>query len=110
MSRDTVASAAERGTAMQRDTLAITADLRAGLLVAHWRPVHRADVYRVRLLTSDGTLLLERDVRDTVLATPLTTARSAAQGQRVGIVFWDVRALDSLRHILARGSLRQRVR
>lgn len=70
-----------------------------GALLLAWPRLPAADVYHVRLFTADGALLRERTTADSSLALPLTGLPSVESGETV---YWDVRALDRLREVVAR--------
>lgn len=73
----------------------------SGALTVVWSPVRGATGYRVRLFTADGDVLLDREVADTVLASPAAVP-TAPPGTRV---FWEVDALNGVRDVIARSAL-----
>ncbi|HEY7635350.1 MAG TPA: zf-HC2 domain-containing protein [Gemmatimonadales bacterium] len=77
----------------------------AGAAVA-WSPVSDADVYRVRLYSSDGTLLKEREVSDTSLNVPLDSIPHLSPGAKA---YWDVEALNRVREPVGRSQLAEAV-
>lgn len=72
------------------------------VLSASWTPVPEADVYRVRLFSADGTLLMERETRDNRMEIRRDTLSQVESEQPV---YWSVEALDELRTSLARSDL-----
>jgi hypothetical protein len=62
-----------------------------------WRPVPQASSYRVRLFRGDGTLLIQREVRDTAIS----VSRDSLGGPALELV-WQVHALDRLGGEIAR--------
>jgi len=88
---------AERGTAAD---LHVRPSTRRDSLGATWSPVRGAEEYRVRLFTADGTLLIERELKDTAVS----VARAAVGGVPSG-AFWSVEAVDATRRSLARSRL-----
>jgi hypothetical protein len=68
------------------------------VLTATWSPVADADVYQVRLLTADGSLLFQRTIGDTTVA---VHADSLPALDRGSTLYWDVQALDQLRKPIA---------
>lgn len=98
---------AERGGAPPAEVLrgaeedfAAEGSLIDGALTGAWPRVPRAEVYRVRLFTADGVLLLEQELSDTTVA-----VRAASRADEV--LYWEVEALDELRQIVARSGLRR---
>jgi hypothetical protein len=64
--------------------------------------VRGAEQYRVRLFTADGTLLIDREVRDT----SVSVGRQALRGATLpGDAFWSVEAVDATRRSLSRSRL-----
>jgi hypothetical protein len=85
-----------------KDALHVRAGGSPDVLTATWSPVADADVYQVRLLTADGSLLVQRNVSDTTVA---IHADSLAALDRGGTMYWDVQALDQLRKPIAHSGL-----
>lgn len=71
-------------------------------LRAAWPHVAQADIYRVRLFTASGTLVLERETPDTSIA---VVGRALASVQDDSFLYWEIEALDPLRHVVARSPL-----
>lgn len=88
-----------RGSA---DSLYAVAFIRGQTLGVSWTPSPTADLYGVRLQTSDATVILERMVSDTSLAVSRDSLSVVTSGERV---YWEVRALDALRRTIARSRL-----
>jgi hypothetical protein len=84
------------------DALHMRADGGPDVLTATWSPVADADVYQVRLLTADGSLLFQGNVTDTTAA---IQADSLPAMDRGSTMYWDVRALDQLRKPIAHSGL-----
>lgn len=93
------AGTARRGAA---DALDVRAEGSPDVLTATWSPVANADVYQVRLLTADGSLLFQRNVSDSTVA---VHADSLPALDRGSTVYWDVQALDQLRKPIAHSGL-----
>jgi hypothetical protein len=89
------------GTPLMVNTAASSTALRAS-----WSRLPEADVYRVRLHAVDGSLAFEREVSDTSLSVPMD---SIASGSPNAEMFWQVQALDRLRHPIARSALTKAV-
>lgn len=77
-----------------------------GAVAASWSRLPGADVYRVRLYSPDGLLILERETSDSFLSVGSHTVSGIPPG---GEVFWQVLALDRLRNIVARSDLTRAV-
>ena len=71
-------------------------------LTVTWSPVPDAERYRVRLHGVAGDALFERELADTVVAVAVD---SLGPGVRDGALFWQVQAIDRLRHPLRRSAL-----
>lgn len=67
------------------------------MLMAAWTARARARSYRVRLLTGDGTLILERETSDTGI---ILTIDSLPGVLRKAPLYWEVQALDALRAVV----------
>ena len=65
-----------------------------------WRPVPRADVYRVEISSSEGTLLLKREVPGATLS----VRRDELAASAGGALYVRVSALDSLRQEIVSSS------
>ncbi len=87
----------QRGVAA---AMAVHAVAAPGALTAAWGPVRGAERYRVRLFASDGTVLIERTVTDTIVGIPRDSLAA-----RPGIAYWSVEALDATRQSVARSPL-----
>ena len=70
-------------------------------LTAAWSPLTTAHSYRVRLVSSDGSLLFERETGDTAIILSREIVRDQAP------VYWEVQALDALRSVLATSAVVQ---
>jgi hypothetical protein len=90
---------AERGTAPDLRVRPIVGPDSLGVT---WSPVHGAEQYRVRLFTTDGTLLVDRQVLDTSVS---VGRRSLGRAALPGDTFWSVEAVDATRRSLARSRL-----
>jgi len=64
-------------------------------LAAAWSPLASAHSYRVRLVSSDGSLLFERETADTAVILSREIVRDKTP------VYWEVQALDALRSVVA---------
>jgi hypothetical protein len=84
------------------DSLQVSVRAESGALIASWPPMAEADVYRVRLFTGDGTLLLERETRAKEIELRGAALPELEPGQAV---YWSVEALDELRKPVARSEL-----
>ena len=84
------------------DSIHAVASLRGRTLVLSWRRTPSADRYGVRLQKSDATVVVERIVGDTSFAIPRDSLSAVADRERV---YWEVRALDTLRRTIARSRL-----
>lgn len=84
------------------DSLQVSTRAEPGKIAASWPPVPEADVYRVRLFTGNGTLLLERETRGNELEIRGASLPGLEPGQSV---YWSVEALDELRQSVARSEL-----
>lgn len=84
------------------DSLQVSAHAEPGKLAASWPPVPEADVYRVRLFTASGTLLLESETRGNELEVLAASLPELEPGRTV---YWSVEALDELRISIARSEL-----
>jgi anti-sigma factor RsiW len=83
------------------ERLVVTPGVTPTSATATWPRVPDADVYRVRLYATDGTLIAEREVADTVI----TLARDSLPLHPERSAFWEVQALDRLRNPIARSEL-----
>lgn len=77
-----------------------------GAVMAAWPKLPGADVYRVRLFTADGTLVLGREVTDTAITLEQDVLTGIPSG---GPAFWEVQALGPLREEIARSDLTKAV-
>ncbi|HEX9581533.1 MAG TPA: hypothetical protein VF970_10550 [Gemmatimonadales bacterium] len=84
------------------DSLPVRTTLADQQIEAVWPALSRADVYQLRLYAPDGSLLLQRETRDTIAAVAVDSLRL---GSDVQTVYWQVQALDQLRQPLARSPL-----
>lgn len=84
------------------DSLQVSTRAESGKLAASWPPVPEADVYRVRVFSGNGTLLLERETRGNELEIRGASLAKLDPGQAV---YWSVDALDELRRSVARSEL-----
>lgn len=82
--------------------LTVTSRATTDALTAAWNKPPRATSYRVRLLSADGTLIFQRETRDTSIVLPPDSAR--VSGQSVP-PYWEIQALDELRNIVATSAL-----
>ncbi len=73
-------------------SIALSAALADRRLLAHWTGVPGAASYRVRFFSADGSVLLTRVNRDTLIVVPQDSLRVPAGGA----VLWQVQALDRL--------------
>ena len=81
--------------------LAVSAHVTSTALTAAWSRFRDAESYRIRLLGADGTLLFQREISDTSIATPIESL-SVADRQRA--MYWEVQALNPLRRVVARST------
>ncbi|HEY3746984.1 MAG TPA: hypothetical protein VGL17_12110 [Gemmatimonadaceae bacterium] len=86
-------SDASRGAA---PALTVMSHATSVVLVAAWSPPSAARSYRVRLLSTDGSLLFEREIPDTSIMLSRDLLRGAKSP-----VYWEVQALDALRSVVA---------
>lgn len=70
-------------------------------LQAAWPRLANADLYQVRLYSAEGTLVAQREVRDT----SIELLRDSIPLPPQAPAFWDVQALDHLRQLVARSAL-----
>ena len=84
------------------DSIHAVASTRGRSLVISWQRTPSADRYGVRLQKSDATVVVERVVGDTSFAIPRDSLDGVTDRERV---YWEVRALDSLRRTVARSRL-----
>lgn len=90
-----------RGSA---DSLHLVVSTRDRMLVATWRGVAAANIYRARLVAGDGTLLVERETADTTVIVAADSVRSLAGRD---VAYWEVQALSPAREVLARSAPRE---
>ncbi|MBA3564877.1 MAG: zf-HC2 domain-containing protein [Gammaproteobacteria bacterium] len=84
------------------DSLQVSTRAEPGRLAASWPSVPEADVYRVRLFSGTGTLLLERETRGNELEIRGESLSGLEPGR---VAYWSVEALDELRRSVARSEL-----
>jgi hypothetical protein len=84
------------------DSIHAVASTRGRTLVLSWQRTASADRYGVRLQKSDANVIVERVVGDTSFAIPRDSLGGVTDRERV---YWEVRALDSLRRTIARSRL-----
>lgn len=84
------------------DSLQVSTRAEPGKLAVSWLSVPEADVYRVRLFTGNGTLLLEQETRRNALEIRVASLSELEPGRAV---YWSVEALDELRRSVARSEL-----
>jgi hypothetical protein len=87
-----------RGAARSINVASHTA---SGMLIAAWGRTPSASSYRVRLLSADGSLVYERETKDTslVLGDSVVMSGSALP------LFWEIQALNELRNVVAASTL-----
>ncbi len=84
----------ERGA--PADGTGLTMSVAGDSVFVRWAPVPRAVIYRLRLFTAQGTLLYEREVRDTS-----AVVRLSSLPLRPALSYWSVEALDGSRGVLS---------
>lgn len=92
-----------RSTARGRaDSIAVRVVPGAHAFAAQWARVPGADEYLVRLVDARGRLRFEATIPDTGVSVPAEGVRLGSPAEHAGSVYWDIVALDSLRHVIAR--------
>jgi anti-sigma factor RsiW len=85
----------------EQGSFIVTSRKTAHDVISSWAPRPLARSYRVRLLTRDGTLVVERETTDTSIGLPIDSLPALRRGVPV---YWQVQALDALREVVGTSS------
>jgi hypothetical protein len=89
-----------RGGGMERFRLSPAATI--GSVSAAWPKLPKAQVYRVRLYTEDGTVIAEHETADTSISLGVDVLTRVPEGHPA---YWQVQGLDAAHDELARSEL-----
>lgn len=86
------------------DSLHVITQTRGTTLIAIWVRATEASSYRVRLYSAGGTVLHQREVTDTTVSLAAASLPKTAPG---AALFWEIQAMNRMRHVIARSGLRE---